>query len=132
MIAVLGDGISFPDPREGEPDGLIAIGGDLSVERLTEAYRLGIFPFYSFRYDRVILWYCPLDRFVIFPSEIHVSHSLRTLLNSNKLHITFNQDFNSVIEQCSQLRYNKEYAWLGNDMICAYKRLAQNGNAKKR
>ena len=130
MIAVLDDGISFPDPREGEPDGLIAIGGDLSVERLTEAYNQGIFPFYPFRCCRTILWYCPLDRFVIFPGEIHVSHSMRTLLNSNKLHVTFNQDFNSVIEQCSRQRYDEEYAWLGNDMVRAYKHLAQNGNAK--
>lgn len=130
MVVKLGWEPTFPDPRNGEPDGLFAFGGDLSVRRLTEAYKQGIFPFYAFRYDLTILWYCPLDRFVIFVDEIHVSHSMRNIFNSNKFHVTFNQDFSSVIEQCSRLRYDEKYAWLGDDMIRAYKRLAQNGNAK--
>lgn len=130
MVVELGREIAFPDPRRGERDGLFAFGGDLSVERLTEAYKQGIFPFYAFRYDWTILWYCPLDRFVIFVDEIHVSHSMRNLFNSKKFHVTFNQNFPAVIEQCSRLRYAEKYAWLGDDMICAYKRLAQCGIAK--
>ncbi|MBO7506578.1 MAG: leucyl/phenylalanyl-tRNA--protein transferase, partial [Paludibacteraceae bacterium] len=80
MIYQLTDQIAFPDPRNGEEDGLFAIGGDLSIDRLLLAYSNGIFPWYSFR-DSDILWFCPMNRFVIFPDEIHVSHSMRTLMN---------------------------------------------------
>ena len=71
MVYLLNEKISFPDPRLGEEDGLLAIGGDLSVERLLLAYSNGIFPWYSFR-DGEKLWYCPMRRFVIFPNEIHI------------------------------------------------------------
>ena len=71
MVFRLDERLIFPDPHRGEPSGLIAVGGDLSPERLLLAYRHGIFPWYSFR-DSEICWFCPLQRFVIFPSEIHV------------------------------------------------------------
>jgi len=121
----------FPDPHMGEKDGLLAIGGDLSVERLLLAYSHGIFPWYSFQDSNIPLWYCPLQRFVIFPREIHISHSMRTLINQNVYHITINSDFDHVIENCS---YNKgrnqaQGAWLGDDMKVAYKKLHQMGYA---
>lgn len=75
---------TFPDPRSGDEDGLFAVGGDLSIDRLLLAYCHGIFPWYSFRDQPDILWYCPMQRFVIFPEEIHVSHSMRTLINKDQ------------------------------------------------
>lgn len=115
----------FPDPRFGEEDGLIAVGGDLSPERLTTAYQYGIFPWYGYKEQDEILWWCPLDRFVIFPEEIHISHSMRQLIHSGTYHATINRDFDSVIEHCSVQndRNRMEGAWLGEDMISAYKEM---------
>lgn len=128
MIYRLSDRIAFPDPRRGEPDGLFAVGGDLSIDRLLLAYSNGIFPWYSFR-DEEIMWWCPMQRFVIFPDEIHVSHSMRTLINKNKYRLSINEDFEGVIENCSSLRINEEGAWLGEDMKRAYTELFHQGFA---
>lgn len=115
----------FPDPHYGEDDGLIAVGGDLSPERLANAYCNGIFPWYGFKEHNEILWYCPLDRFVIFPSEIHISHSMRQLINKGTYRVSINRDFDQVIENCSRAdgRYDQEGAWLGDDMIKAYREM---------
>ena len=115
----------FPDPHYGEDDGLIAVGGDLSPERLANAYCNGIFPWYGFKEHNEILWYCPLDRFVIFPSEIHISHSMRQLINKGTYSVSINRDFDQVIENCSRAdgRYDQEGAWLGDDMIKAYREM---------
>lgn len=129
MIFRLAKQLGFPDPRLGEEDGLLAIGGDLSIDRLLLAYSNGIFPWYSFR-DSDILWFCPMRRFVIFPNEIHVSHSMRNLMNKGVYDVTFNNDFPSVIEQCGKLRYDQEGAWLGEDMTKAYTALHDQGFAK--
>ena len=123
MIVQLDKGLWFPDPRLGEPDGLFAIGGDLSTDRLLLAYSHGIFPWFSFRDADEPLWYCPMKRFVIFPSEIHISHSMRTLLNKERYQVSTNRDFESVIRHCSQLRINEQGAWLGEEMIEAYTEL---------
>ena len=128
MIYRLSDRIAFPDPRCGEPDGLFAVGGDLSIDRLLLAYSNGIFPWYSFRNEE-IMWWCPMQRFVIFPDEIHVSHSMRTLINKNKYRLSINEDFEGVIENCSSMRINEEGAWLGEDMKCAYTELFHQGFA---
>ena len=119
MITLLDDNLWFPDPHFGEPDGLIAIGGDLSIDRLLLAYENGIFPWYSFR-DQDIMWWCPLDRFVIFPNEIHISHSMRTLINSRRYEVSINEDFDGVIRGCSEGRVDEEGAWLGPEIIEAY------------
>ena len=74
MVFALTDEITFPDPHYGDPDGLLAVGGDLSTDRLILAYSNGIFPWYTFQ-EGMIQWWCPLERFVIFPDEIHISHS---------------------------------------------------------
>lgn len=129
MIFALDDEIGFPDPRLGEPDGLFAIGGDLSVDRLLLAYSYGIFPWFSFRDSDKPYWYCPMERFVIFPEEIHISHSMRTLINKGLYKISINEDFDGVIRNCSELRIYKEGAWLGKDMIEAYTRLHEQGFA---
>lgn len=127
MIIQLDNGLWFPDPHYGEPDGLFAVGGDLSVDRLLLAYSHGIFPWYSFRDQDEPLWYCPMDRFVIFPKEIHISHSMRTLINKKCYRVTFNKCFEGVIRNCSRLRFDEEGAWLGEDMIRAYMELHRQG-----
>lgn len=125
MIFELGEDIVFPDPRLGDESGLFAVGGDLRVERLLLAYSFGIFPWFSFRdWDRPA-WYCPMQRFVIFPDEIHISHSMRTLMNKGKYIVTFGKDFDGVMKGCSEVddRYNQNGAWLGEDIMKAYHEL---------
>lgn len=129
MIFQLNKSITFPDPHLGEDDGLFAVGGDLSIDRLLLAYSNGIFPWYSFRDQPQILWYCPMKRFVIFPDKIHISHSMRTLLNKDEYSVSINNDFDGVINNCSKLRYDEEGAWLGKDMIKAYTELYRQGFA---
>jgi len=131
MVFQLSDEMVFPDPRMGEEDGLLAIGGDLSIERLLLAYSYGIFPWFSFRDWPYPAWHCPMQRFVIFPDEIHISHSMRTLMNKNTYHVTFNRDFEGVIKGCSLVddRYHAKGAWLGEDMIEAYCNLNRMGYA---
>ena len=128
MVVQLDDKLWFPDPHNGEPDGCIAVGGDLSVDRLLLAYSNGIFPWYAFRYDDPV-WFCPMQRFVIFPDEIHISHSMRTLMNKGKYRLSINEAFGSVINTCGKLRLHEEYAWLGPEMTEAYKELYRQGFA---
>ena len=132
MIFELTDDIVFPDPRMGEEDGLLAVGGDLSVDRLLLAYSYGIFPWFSFRDWPYPAWYCPMKRFVIFPDEIHISHSMHTLMNKREYRVTFNEDFEGVIRGCSEVdgRYYCNGAWLGEDMINAYTDMYLRGYAK--
>ncbi|MDO5446784.1 MAG: leucyl/phenylalanyl-tRNA--protein transferase [Prevotellaceae bacterium] len=115
----------FPDPHYGEDDGLVAVGGDLSPERLANAYSNGFFPWYGFKESDDIMWFCPLDRFVIFPKEIHISHSMRQLINRETYRVSINNDFDQVIESCGKAngRYNQVGAWLGDDIIKAYKEM---------
>ena len=121
----------FPDPHLGEEDGLVAIGGDLSIDRLLLAYSNGFFPWFSFRDQEEPLWFCPLERFVIFPNEIHVSHSMKQLLKKNPYQMTINKDFEGVMRGCAtaQNRNQKEGAWLGAHIIEAYTELYRQGFA---
>ena len=121
----------FPDPHLGEEDGLVAIGGDLSIDRLLLAYSNGFFPWFSFRDQEEPLWFCPLQRFVIFPNEIHVSHSMQQLLKKNPYRITINKDFEGVMRGCAtaQNRNELEGAWLGPNIIKAYTELYRQGFA---
>ena len=125
MVFQLTDEIGFPDPKLGDPDGLLAVGGDLSVDRLLLAYSYGIFPWYAFR-DGMIQWWCPMDRFVIFPSEIHISHSMRNLMNKGCYRVSFNEAFEEVIRHCGELRMQEEGAWLGPEMMEAYTRMRRS------
>lgn len=124
MIFELSEQLAFPDPHLAEDDGLLALGGDLSPERLILAYNYGIFPWFDFRREP-IMWWCPKERFVIFPNEIHISHSMRQLLRSGRYKATINQAFDHVIENCGKNNRRNEHpgAWLGNDIISAYTRL---------
>ena len=127
----LDDKLWFPDPHLGEEDGLVAVGGDLSVDRLLLAYSNGFFPWFSFRNREEPLWYCPLQRFVIFPREIHVSHSMRQLFRQDRYRITLNKDFDGVIRGCAtaQNRNEENGAWLGPKIIEAYTELHRQGFA---
>ena len=131
MVWQLDDELWFPNPQWGEDNGLVAIGGDLSVNRLLLAYSNGFFPWYAFNMEHEPHWYCPLDRYVIFPNEIHISHSMRQLLRQHRYEVTVNQDFDGVIRGCStaQGRNEEGGAWLGPDIIEAYTRLHRLGYA---
>lgn len=104
-----------------EPDGLLAAGGDLSVERLTAAYQQGIFPWYE--EDQPILWWSPNPRMVLLPDQIHISKSLKKLLKNNPFTVTFNQHFSAVIEACSMPRNYTDQTWITEEMQDAYTEL---------
>lgn len=127
----LDDGIWFPDPHYGEPDGLIAVGGDLSTPRLLLAYSHGFFPWFSYKWNNEPHWYCPMQRYVIIPDEIHISHSMKQLMRRQQYEVTINKDFDGVIKGCSMVdgRNNHVGAWLGPNMIEAYTRLHRLGYA---
>lgn len=109
----------------------MAVGGDLSIDRLLLAYSNGFFPWFSFRHREEPLWYCPLQRFVIFPKEIHISHSMRQLINQNRYMLSINKDFEGVIHGCAtaQNRDTEDGAWLGPNIIEAYTELHRQGFA---
>lgn len=119
----------FPDYSEASADGLLAIGGDLSVERLLFAYEYGIFPWYS--HDEPILWWSPDPRFVLFPENLKISKSMRQILKGNKFEVTFNKNFKAVMQSCSKIkREGQDDTWITNDMIQAYVKLHDMGYAK--
>lgn len=129
MVFKLDDELWFPDPSLADEDGCLAVGGDLSIDRLLLAYQNGIFPWFSFRDNDEPVWYCPKQRFVIFPKEIHISHSMRTLLRKDLYQFSVNMAFEDVIRNCSRLRIDEDGAWLGEDMIQAYTELHRQGFA---
>ncbi|WP_026528197.1 leucyl/phenylalanyl-tRNA--protein transferase [Butyrivibrio sp. VCD2006] len=119
--------IIFPDPTLADDDGLLAIGGDLSLKRLLLAYSNGIFPWYS--EGDPILWWAPKDRFIIKPGDIHISHSMRKFFKKHEVFIRINRDFSDTMHRCRLKRENEEGTWIDDDMEEAYKRLADNGFA---
>lgn len=119
--------ISFPGPTLAEPDGLLAVGGDLSVERLLLAYSHGIFPWYD--PGEEILWWCPKERFVIFPGEIHVSHSMRKYMKKHDFRIQLNRDFADTMHRCRVKREFAEGTWISDEMEEAYLNLHKAGYA---
>lgn len=119
--------IYFPDPTLAEEDGLLAVGGDLSVDRLLLAYSNGIFPW--FNEDDPILWWCPHERFIIRPSEIHVSKSMRKFFRKHEAYIEINRDFKDTMHRCRLKREFKEGTWITDAMEEAYYRLFQNNLA---
>src|SRR5579872_2208059 len=128
MIFRLDKRILFPDPSLADEDGLLAVGGDLSVERLLLAYQNGIFPWYSD--DTPILWYSPHERFVLFPDELKISKSMRQVLRSGRFSATYDQNFTEVIDACSTVnREGQNGTWITDDMKGAYIRLHREGHA---
>ncbi|OAQ38655.1 leucyl/phenylalanyl-tRNA--protein transferase [Pedobacter psychrophilus] len=128
MIFRLTKDLVFPDPNLADEDGLLAIDGDLSPERLILAYQNGIFPW--FNEDSPILWYSPKERFVLFPSEIKISKSMRQLINAKKFNITHNKAFKEVIMACADFkRINQDGTWITKEMQQAYIKLNDLGFA---
>lgn len=119
--------IAFPNPTLARDDGLLAVGGDLSVERLLLAYTHGIFPWYN--PGEEILWWCPKERFVIFPKEIHISHSMRKYMKKHELKVVMNRDFADTMHWCRIKREFEEGTWISDEMEEAYHRLHQKGFA---
>lgn len=121
--------ITFPNLNEATEDGLIAIGGDLSVQRLLLAYKKGIFPW--FEKNTPILWWSPNPRFVLFPEKLKVSKSMKQVLRNKDYEVTVNKDFKSVITECSIAKRNgQEGTWITQSMINAYIKLHELGYAK--
>ena len=118
----------FPPPDYADPSGLLAVGGDLSSERLLGAYRLGIFPWYSD--DQPILWWSPDPRFVLYLEEFHVSRSLRKKLNQETFQVTADRAFDEVIAACAGApRPGQNGTWITAEMRQAYNNLHALGYA---
>lgn len=126
-IFQLDDTLAFPDPALSEKDGLLAIGGDLSTDRLILAYKTGIFPWFE---GDVPLWWSPDPRFVLFPDELKISTSMKTLLKRNAFSFTINQAFSEVIRQCKSVtRDGQAGTWITEEMQDAYNELHKLGYA---
>ena len=121
--------IAFPGYDCTSEEGVIALGGDLSVERLTHAYKNGIFPWFSD--NDPIVWYCPFERMVLFPAEIKISKSMQKIINKSEFIITENTAFEKVIYNCKNIDRNDGFGtWITNDMEQAYINLHKKGIAK--
>ena len=119
--------IVFPPVALSEPDGLLAMGGDLSTERLLLAYRSGIFPWFD---GNTPLWWCPDPRFVLFPEELKISKSMKQLIKRNAFDFTINKAFADVINNCkTSPRKDQEGTWITEEVKAAYIRLHQLGYA---
>ena len=122
--------ISFPDPQLTESEsGLLAIGGDLSPERLLFAYQLGLFPW--FKEGEEILWWCPYPRFVLFPEEVRISKSMKKILRDGVFTFTENKCFSEVMTQCKNAyRKDQDGTWISDELIKSFTILHEYGFAK--
>lgn len=126
-IFALDTALAFPPVHAAEQDGLLAMGGDLSTERLLLAYRLGIFPWYE---GDIVLWWSPHPRFVLFPKELKVSKSIRPLLNREEFKFTTNKAFTKVIHHCKETkRPGQDGTWITDEVEKAYTKLHALGYA---
>jgi len=124
----LNEKLVFPPVEMAHEDGLLAVGGDLSQERLLLAYRKGIFPWYN--ESEPILWWSPDPRFVLFPSELKISKSMQTVLNNGKFRFTINRAFTQVIQHCkTAFRKNQQGTWISPAIQQAYIKLHEFGYA---
>ena len=126
-IFALDKELVFPPVSFAEPDGLLAIGGDLSIERILLAYHSGIFPWYEGEH---ILWWCPDPRFVIFPEELIVSKSMKAVIRKNVFTFTINTAFEEVIRNCKKMpRREQDSTWITDEVEAAYIELHKKGFA---
>jgi leucyl/phenylalanyl-tRNA--protein transferase len=124
----LSEKIVFPSPHLASKEGLLAVGGDLSPERLLLAYRLGIFPWYSER--EPILWWSPDPRLVLYPADFQMPRSLKKAVRKAVFDVTMDQAFRQVMVECARVRLeNKQGTWIVDDMIDAYCKLHDAGFA---
>ena len=119
--------LGFPDPKLAEDDGLLAVGGDLSVDMLLLAYSHGIFPWYN--EGDPVLWWCPHERFIIRPENIHISKSMRKFMKQHDTYIMLNRDFADTMHRCRLKRESDEGTWITDDMERAYNELHKAGFA---
>ncbi len=127
-VFALDDELIFPHPLVREPDGLLAVGGDLSPDKLLLAYRWGIFPWYHD--DQPLLWWWIAPRLMVRPGEVHISHSLKSSLKKNIFRVTFNTCFEEVMKECGKIkRAGQEGTWITQDMMEAYTALYHSGYA---
>lgn len=127
-VFFLGKEIEFPPVDQADDFGLLAIGGDLSPDRLIKAYESGIFPWYS--EGEPIVWYSPNPRMVLFPEELKVSKTMRQFLRKTNLKVSRNKAFEQVIEQCKSIaRKEQEGTWITDEMQAAYIELNKLGRA---
>ncbi len=125
---IVTESIEFPPVADADTDGLLAIGGDLSTNRLIFAYRNGIFPWYN--EGQPILWFSPDPRMVLFPNELKISKSMRQILRKKAFEVTFNSNFEEVIYNCATInRPDQEGTWITTDMQNAYKKMFDLGYA---
>lgn len=128
MVHLLSDELLFPHPDYANEEGLLAVGGDLSAERLLLAYRKGIFPW--FNANDPPLWWSPNPRFVLFPDQIRITKSMRRILRKEQFEVTFDQDFDRVIKACGETpRDGQGGTWITPNMLRAYRKLYQLGYA---
>ena len=129
MIPWLTSDLCFPPPERAliEPNGLLAVGGDLSCKRLIQAYSKGIFPW--FNEDEPILWWSPDPRMVLFPAELKISRSLRKALQKQNYQVFADHSFDQVIASCAAPRRNQRGTWINPGMIKAYRELHRMGHA---
>jgi len=121
-------GVDFPNPELADAEGLLAIGGDLGVERLISAYACGIFPWYS--EDSPVLWWSPDPRFVLYPEKLHIPRSLRRVLNARRFTVTMDTAFPQVIRNCAGAsRPNQNGTWIVPEVVRAYTELHLHGIA---
>lgn len=125
MVALLDDGLWFPDPRKARSDGLVAVGGDLSVERLLLAYRCGVFPWSA----EPITWWSPSPRAIFDLEHIHISRSLARTLRKETFEVTYDEDFEGVIRGCAEAPRREGQTWISPEFIAAYTRLHYAGHA---
>lgn len=125
-IFKLSNELVFPNPILSEEDGLLAVGGDLSVDRLLLAYSNGIFPWYE---EKPILWWSPKPRFILKPKDIKISKSMKKILRNKQFEVKINNDFEGVINNCKVMRENLEGTWITNEMKQAYINLYNEGYA---
>lgn len=126
---LLNQDIVFPDITKANHEGLLAVGGDLSPERLLLAYKSGIFPW--FNEDEVILWWSPNPRFVLYPKDLKISKSMKQFMRNSDFTVTINQNFKMVITACADAKRNGEPGtWITKNMIEAYCKLHDLGYAK--
>ncbi len=125
---LLSNELYFPPVTEADEEGILAIGGDLSTQRLLLAYRNGIFPWYTD--DEPIIWWCPNPRFVLFPDEIKISKSMRAVIKKQTYSFTINNCFNNVIKNCKTInREGQSGTWISEEVIDAYTNLHNLGYA---
>ncbi|MGM0635755.1 MAG: leucyl/phenylalanyl-tRNA--protein transferase [Bacteroidota bacterium] len=120
--------INFPHPDLADDDGLLAVGGDLSTERILFAYKNGIFPWYED--GQPILWWSPNPRMILFPEKLHTSKNMKKLFKKNIFNVTYNQSFEQVINNCANSTRKGQYGtWITDEMISAYIELHNLGKA---